>query len=129
KTKDLIVSNPGEYKVTVVDKAGCVFSDSITLMAKKSGEIISETKESHPYSLYPTLTKSAVYWSPSSEWVLQPANVKIFDVTGKVVIRQNIEQIYDTEYQIDLSSQPEGPYVVEISGKGFRETTKIVLKK
>lgn len=128
-TKDLLVANPGEYKVTVVDKDGCVYTDSISLMPKKSGKILTEVTVAHPFSLYPTLTKSSVYWSPSSDWVSVTAHVKVFDVTGKIVIRQEIPQVDDVEYQLDLSNQPEGPYVVEISGQGFRETSKIVLKK
>lgn len=128
-TKDLLVANPGEYKVTVVDKDGCVYTDSISLMPKKSGKILTEVTVAHPFSLYPTLTKSSVYWSPSSDWVSVTAHVKVFDVTGKIVIRQEIQQVDDIEYQVDLSSHPEGPYVVEVSGQGFRETSKIVLKK
>lgn len=128
-TKDLVVTNPGEYKVTVVDKDGCVYTDSITLMTKKSASITVDLKEPHPFNIYPTLTNNTVYWSPSSEWVSVTANVKVFDVTGKIVIRQEINQVSDMEYRIDFSDQPEGPYVVEISGQGFRETSKIVLKK
>lgn len=128
-TKDLVVSNPGDYKVTVVDKDGCIYTDSISLMTEKSGKILTEVKVAHPFSLYPTLTKRSVYWSPSSDWVSVTANVKVFDVTGKIVIRQEIQKVDDIEYQVDLSHHPEGPYVVEISGQGFRETSKIVLKK
>jgi hypothetical protein len=129
ETQELVVSNPGEYKVTVVDKDGCVYTDSISLMTKKSASINVDLKEPHSFSLYPTLTNNNVYWSPSSEWVSMTANVKVFDVTGKIVIRQEIPQVDDMEYQIDLSSHPEGPYVVEVSGQGFRQTSKIVLKK
>lgn len=128
-SKDLIVSNPGEYKVTVVDKEGCVYADSVILMPNKSASIIDDIKDPHPFRMYPTLTENSVYWSPSSDWVSLAANVKVFDVTGKVVIRQEIPRVYDLEYHIDLSNQPEGPYVVEISGQGFRQSSKIVLKK
>ncbi len=128
-TKDLIVATPGEYKVTVVDKDGCVYSDSISLMTKKSASINVDLKEPHPFSLYPTLTNNNAYWSPSSDWVSMSANVKVFDVTGKIVLKQEIKQVEDTEYTIDFSGKPEGPYVVEISGQGFRQTSKIVLKK
>jgi hypothetical protein len=125
----LIVSNPGEYKVTVVDKDGCVYTDSISLMTKKSASMIPDLKEPHPFNLYPTLTNNSIYWSPSSDWVSMSANVMVFDVAGKIVLKQEIKQVDDTEYTIDFSGQPEGPYVVEISGQGFRQTSKIVLKK
>jgi len=129
ETREHVVSNPGAYKVTVVDKDGCVYTDSISIMTKKSSSIIPDLKEPHPFSLYPTLTKSSVYWNPSSEWVSLAAYVKVFDVTGKIVLKQEMKQVDDTEYTIDFSGHPEGPYVVEISGQGFRQTTKIVLKK
>ncbi len=128
-SKDLIVSNPGEYKVAVMDKDGCVYTDSVILRPEKSASIITELKEPRPFNLYPTLTRNTVYWNPSSEWVSMTAYVKVFDVTGKIIIRQEIAQVNDMEYRIDLSNHPEGPYVVEISGQGFRETSKIVLKK
>lgn len=128
-TQELVVSTPGNYKVTVVDKSGCVYTDSVSIITKKSATIVPELNEDQPFKLYPTFTNNLVYWSPASDWVSMQASVKVFDIAGKIVFRDEIKPVVTTKYTIDFTGQPEGTYLVEISGQTFRETSKIVLKK
>ena len=81
------------------------------------------------FRLFPSITSGLVNWEPATSWEKGKTNVRVFDSTGKQISYTEINKMDYRTYQIDFSSEPEGTYVVEVSGTGFREISKVMVKK
>ena len=119
----------GTYKVTVTDTMGCVCSGEINISKTKSAKISPDMEEECEFKLFPTITSGIVYWQPASVWGAAKASVRIFDPVGRSIGSHVINELDKTVYQIDFSGKPEGVYLVEIAGDGFREKAKVIIKK
>lgn len=125
-----IVSIPDVYTVEVTDSLGCIYKKDINLSQTKSAQIKPDEKQPEQgFKLYPSITSGLVYWEPSTSWEKGKTNVRVFDSSGKQTSHNEINKMEHRTYQIDFSSEPEGTYIVEVSGTGFREISKVMVKK
>jgi hypothetical protein len=46
-----------------------------------------------------------------------------------MVMKQELGFLIQQAYSLDLSGETEGVYMIEISGEGFREISKVMVKK
>lgn len=122
------VNEPGSYEVIMTDSLGCIHSGQIVLDATKSARIEPD-KDVQNFKLYPTVTSDFVYWEPSSVWGNNKVTVKVYDPVGRVSCTIELQELVATTYSINLSKEHEGIYFVEISGEGFREVSKVLVKK
>ncbi len=125
----MVTDQPGTHSVTVTDDNGCVYTGELTLTSTKSATITNEEEAQSGFRLYPTLTGGLVYWEPSSSWVNEKATLRIYDASGKLFSQKKISALMNATYSIDFSGNTEGIYVIEISGNGFREVSRVVVKK
>jgi hypothetical protein len=127
-----IVEAPGTFQVEVTDSTGCFYREKITLGTTKSAQINQEDEQliaERPFKIYPTITSGVVYWEPASVWLKGKATVRVYDPLGRIISTFDIIELEPVTYNTDLRATTEGTYMVEISGDGFREVSKVVLKK
>lgn len=125
----LMVDQPGTYRVTVTEATGCTRIGEITLVSTKSAEIEPGTETEFAFRLYPSLTRGMVYWEPATAWENKQATIRIIDATGRTSLIAETGLLVRQAYPLDLGRLPEGNYLVEISGQGFRETAKVIVSK
>nr|WP_319998170.1 T9SS type A sorting domain-containing protein [uncultured Draconibacterium sp.] len=126
----LTINELTPHSVVVTDDMGCTLKGKITFSILKDASIISNdiTSDSE-FRLYPTITSERVYWEPSTSWGKEKTNIRVFNSIGELVQSSEINQLDSHAYTIDFSREPEGNYLVEISGEGFREISKVIVKK
>ena len=125
----LMVDQPGTYRVTVTEETGCTRIGEITLVSTKSAEIEPGTETEFAFRLYPSLTRGMVYWEPATAWENKQATIRVIDATGRTSLFEETGLLVRQAYPLDLGRLPEGNYLVEISGHGFRETAKVIVSK
>lgn len=125
----LTVDQPGAYSVTVTEVTGCKREGEITLVDTKSAEMEPGIEPVIAFRLYPSVTRGMVYWEPATEWENKHATIRVIDATGKTNLIAETGLLERQAYPLDLGRLPEGNYLVEISGPGFRETTKVIINK
>lgn len=55
-------------------------------------------------------------------------NIKIYDITGKVISMQNIVKVVSgDEYIVDTANFAKGVYIINVVGEAVSETFKIVI--
>nr|WP_319511417.1 T9SS type A sorting domain-containing protein [uncultured Draconibacterium sp.] len=122
-----VTNETGKYTVTVNDFFGCTYNAEVELIAEKSSSLPLNQDETE-FKIYPTVTTGSVYWEPASVWENKQAVVTVFDATGKMVMKQEPGLLIQQAYSLDLSGEAEGVYMIEISGEGFREISKVMVK-
>lgn len=125
----LTVDQPGTYSVTVTEVTGCTRVGEITLVATKSAEMEPGIEPVIAFRLYPSVTRGMVYWEPATAWENKQATIRVIDATGRTSLFEETGLLARQAYPLDLGRLPEGNYLVEISGHGFRETTKVIVSK
>lgn len=120
---------PGTYQVVATDLLGCDCIGAVTIAGTKSAKLSPDQHEERAFRLYPSVTSGVVYWEPASAWGDVKANVRVFDPSGKLVIHQKLNELAAPVYQIGFTGQPSGVYLIEVSGNGFRETARVIVKK
>lgn len=92
---------------------------------KLSGPLITsltEQRENLPGSLYPNPTSSIAYFSCKE--ALNNARCRIMDMSGRIVLEKR--NIRGNSFEMDLSTQPKGLYLLEVSGSQNVYRVKLV---
>jgi len=79
------------------------------------------------YGLYPNPTKGLVYLELSAE-KNEIEQIYVYDMMGKVVLSQSLENNTSNHVQLDLSNQPKGLYLVELTGDKTRLIEKLIIE-
>ncbi len=126
-----IVEAPGTFKVEVTDSLGCFYSGEITLDGTKSAQMEEDEPglQERPFKIYPTITSGMVYWEPASAWIKNKATVRVYDPSGKVNQITEIQELTTAVYRVNFAAKAEGAWFVEVSGDGFREISKVIVKR
>lgn len=125
------VMQTGSYLVAVTDTLGCNCVGEITISQTqlKSAKIEPDVSGESQFKLYPTITSGLVYWEPASVWGKTKAFVRIFDPAGRLIDSHEINELNSAVYQVSFSGKSEGVYLLEITGDGFHEMSKVIIKK
>ena len=81
------------------------------------------TLGSREISIFPNPTKGSLTIALAGEQETGPATLALFSLAGKVILQQEIRQPRTT---LDLSGQPPGTYLLQISTATSKETWKVV---
>jgi hypothetical protein len=114
------------FTLTVTDENGCIASDDVVVSLKKISAIVQKEEILEPlvYWVYPNPCDGKFYITFSN-----PEKVKqliVFDLRGKPVKR--FEQALHFPLEVDLSTQPEGIYIIKVSGTEEMKTFQVVVK-
>lgn len=74
-------------------------------------------------SIFPNPTKGSLTVAIAGEEETAPATLALFSMSGEMILRQDIRQPNTT---LDLSGQPPGTYLLQITTAAGRETWKVV---
>jgi len=104
--------HPGLYGFTVVDNAGCTFSDSIQVVASSVG---LENFDSNQYlSLYPNPTKDFLYLK-QSQGAQQISEIQICLNDGRILSHSLIEQSENQLIELyEVKDMESGAYLIRI---------------
>ena len=136
-SRSITVRNEGTYWCNVTLTTGCVYTAYYTVGdIPESALLSSQSKESYTTQTYPCGTSSAsVYPSPanSNVRVRLPAGtevevpVKVFDLLGNHILSSTIHR-GQLNTVIDVSSLPNGIYVIQLERRGIGvEATRVVV--
>ena len=86
-----------------------------------AGMVNSDEILTNEISIFPNPTTGIINLTINES----PVNITIFDITGKIVKHLTLNSNYST---IDISNQPNGIYIIEVSNDEFIKTQKIIKK-
>ncbi len=99
----------GTYTVTHNAANGCGFSQEVNVGLVGVGDL-----ESSAFSMWPNPASNILHIVPSAKAYTNQAGVKIFNLSGKVVL-QRTYNFTNEQWQIDLNSLASGLYMVTVS--------------
>lgn len=114
-----------EIYVVVTNASGCEGTDTINVVFNLSVNSL----ETSTISMYPNPTSDFINISVSNFAALGAVNVKVLDITGKVVITDKLEgngNVFNRGY--DVSSLATGTYFVQFEANGEVATRQFVIK-
>ncbi|MGD1846244.1 MAG: T9SS type A sorting domain-containing protein [Salibacteraceae bacterium] len=123
----LSVSTPGTYTVTVTDFNGCEGIGELTLV---TDPCVSVATLSDPFSLnyFPNPTSGELNIAIKG-WTGKDLHLQVFNLQGQVVYAMRQDQMpANFQYQIDLSSEAQGIYLLRVSNGETIETRKVSIK-
>lgn len=115
----IVVNSGGLFSVTVTNSAGCKDSDTITV------KLISSTRtilEDHELTVAPNPTKDVIHLTCT--YTTQSA--LIIDPLGRQLMVDVQPALANVKRSLDISDFPAGVYYVQVNGKGFTKTVRIV---
>jgi len=113
----------GTYTVTITDHNGCFETASATV-AGTFGTAISPVSDELSFSVYPNPARSQAFVQLSK--LTNGTSFKLENVLGQVLMSRPLT---DLQTQVDLSSYPDGVYIIEIRQGEKRAVKEVVLSR
>jgi len=125
-TSSLSNLGPGIYIVTVTDQNGCTISESDTIAFPAS--VIEINADVRDFSIYPN-PSSGIFNVSLVLTHMVPVQIEVYTITGQLVpISAQAGQL-NNSYQLDLTEQPDGIYMVKLMAGEYTMTQRITLVK
>ena len=125
-TSSLSNLGPGVYVVTVTDQSGCTISERDTIAFPAS--VISINTDVRDFKIYPNPSSGVFNVSVVLNHSV-PVQIEVYTITGQLVpISTQPGQLSNT-YQLDLTDQPEGVYMIKLMAGEYTMTQRITLVK
>ncbi len=128
-TTQTITVDDGTFSVTVTDNTkGCQFSDEVEVSTVIC-DIINDVKpESVSTSIYPNPSEG-FFTIEFQNMLPGEYTIEIISITGKTLKRRNIQSTSDNQkIPFDLSSYPQGLYMVKIEGLKYSHYERILIE-
>jgi hypothetical protein len=123
------------YTVEATNIFGCRCTGSVDIaglksVLKKSGNKTASNALQAKFKLYPTVTRGIVYWQPGSKYPATGATLKVYDVKGSTLLtREYPPALHPLSVQtLDMGSPVPGQYLIKVSGKGYKESMKVIVE-
>lgn len=114
--------------VAVTNENGCVGRDTVVITTHTCLGI-KEFDEQSTLSLFPNPSDGLVYVLSADQSIVN-ADVEVYDLSGKIVLHKNIDQISPkTPALLDLSQLSTGSYLVKISNGSHESRLRIMISK
>lgn len=114
----------GSQTVAITDANGCTTTKSIYVDSVVMGIIVIQ--QSFEFNIYPNPTTGVVHLD-FGENDNRDVNVSVFDISGKIILLQDIAGTAKENYNIDLSEYSRGIYYVRVHDGKSVHTKKISL--
>ena len=113
----------GTYAVTVTDNNGCYETTAATVISSPAAAISTVT-DAFNFSVYPNPSHSQAFIQLSK--IAGNTSFKLENVLGQVLLSK---QLTDMQTQLDLSSYPDGIYIIEIRQGEKRAVKELILSR
>lgn len=122
ETENFLVTDlddPNSYRVRILNPCDTLFSESIvTNLDNYSG--------AKGISIYPNPIENMLTIMAEDHALLNDLKLVIYDFSGKIVSKHNFNPKENNHFQINLTSLPQGIYMIEIISREGRMVQKIV---
>lgn len=131
--QSLETKEAGSYVVEAVDAYGCPCHGEITLTKNKNAVVPDPNdpgEQTAEFKLYPTITQGMVYWQAGSGFPADGVTLKVYNSTGQLVLEKNYsgDIVPTSVHQINLGANVQGVYTVEVTGVGYSQREKVIVK-
>jgi len=113
----------GTYTVTITDHNGCYETSSVTIESTPAAAIATVT-DAFSFSVYPNPAHAQTIIQLNK--VTNGTSLKLENVLGQVLLSRPVT---DMQTQLDLSSYPDGVYLIEVKQNDKRAVKQIVLSR
>lgn len=113
----------GTYTVTITDHSGCFETATATIISTPAAGV-SNISDAFSFSVYPNPTHSQALVQLSK--IAAGTSFKLENVLGQVLMSRPVT---DIQTQLDLSSYPDGIYIIEIKQGDKRAVKELVLSR
>ncbi len=113
----------GTYTVTITDHNGCFQTTSATINATY-GTAVNTVNDELSFSVYPNPARSQAFIQLSK--IATGTSIKLENVLGQVLQSKPLTEM---QTQLDLSSYPDGVYIIEVKQGDKRLVKEIVLSR
>ena len=122
-TSSITPTNNGTFYVDVLDINNCIGSDTTTINFVGFENSINKQIQIYPNPSYENITIS------SNFQVNSPTVINIYNLTGKLILSNNIEMKNGFSENINISSLSKGVYLIEITNSLFKNQMFQFIKK
>ncbi len=88
-----------------------------------------EVVENTLFQLYPNPASDLLHLELNSDNLIEDAEVRIYDMTGKSIINRQLNRIQKENITFDVSNVPNGIYIVNFIADGKISTEKVVISR
>lgn len=122
----ILITNHGQQVLQYASDFTCVNYYSNRIAEDEKRNISSNSK----VAIYPNPSKGLVNIA-SEEWILNSTiEIKVFDLSGRIVKSQSIYNINNSEIKLDVSDLNNGIYLIDVNNQAaLQTTTKLVINK
>ena len=145
KTKEVVVGKQSNIKMVfdsyeeldlvVINAYGGATKCSLIICTKRTGCGSLGLRAGTKYDNYKTQEAIVFYPNPSTDGIftiklledISDVNISVSDITGRIIVNRT-ERKFSSNIVVDLSDQPSGIYIINVSANGERITSKKALK-
>ena len=125
-TLALKAQTPSSYELSY-DQAGNRTTRKLLVLGNlriASSPQLSDTVGVHSFQLFPNPTSGAVEINTSpSFFEKEDKEIRVYDLSGTVVLQRKMQ---DQNLKIDLSTLPQGAYIVRLTARDFSNEWKVI---
>lgn len=129
-TNETIIIGPNAatqtYVLTVIDFAGCVGYDEVTIRVDPCTGI-EEFANNISMLAYPN-PNNGLFNLSIVGGENKTALIEIIDMQGRVVLSENVNSTVEVNKQIDLSKNTNGIYFIKVSSDSFIKTARVIIR-
>ena len=115
------------YQFKYYAKNPCVVSDTSRRWVCNCFTSVKENEKKSIFTIYPNPANH--YINIECADMINTMDIKLFDVSGKVILNKNIEQVNQSSFKLDIENIRDGLYLIEIQSDKSIYRKKIQVEK
>lgn len=119
--QSIAVTNSGDYYLTIYN-LGCSYTDTINITFLPNNVQLNNVSDK--ISAFPNPASKNINFVSEKDFINE---IKIFDLTGRVVFNKQLNGI--TNFSLDISKLPDGCYYTEATTNKGKSVNKIIITK
>ena len=125
-----IIYSPGTYTVCLITTTSAACNDTACQTITITSTGINDLSIISSINIFPTVSSSGIFTVSVSNLQIDVQHLDVYDVVGKKIFEGSTQQLnHSTTQKIDLSSQKDGIYFVQILSEKGVVTKKVIIAR